>query len=331
MSDVTDGGAIGELATVRDWLRFAVSRFRAAKLKFGHGTANAVDEAAYLVLHALDLPIGDINPWLEARLLAQDRRRILNLIEARIATRKPASYLTHEAWIGDHSFYVDERVIVPRSYIGELLVADGLAAIVRNRAAVESVLDLCTGSGCLAILAALAFPNALVDATDVSRDALDVAARNVAGYGLGDRISLIESDVFSALAGRRYDVVVANPPYVTTAAVEAFPPEWRAEPRLAHEGGADGLDVVRRIMVEARSHLTDEAVLVVELGRGRAEFEAAYPSLEAVWLDTEESSGEVFAATAAALDRLEAGKRAPGRAPAIRRPRGASASRRTRR
>lgn len=331
MSTAPDVGAIRELVTVRDWLRYAVSRFRAAGLAFGHGTSDAIDEAAYLILHTLNLPIGDINPWIDARLLEIERKAVAEIIERRIQSRKPASYLTREAWIGDHAFFVDERVIVPRSYIGELLVGDGLSAIVADASRVESVLDLCTGSGCLAILAALAFPTALVDAADISRDALDVAAVNVANYGLGDRLSLVQSDVFAALAGRRYDVVIANPPYVTTAAVDAFPPEWRAEPRLAHEAGSDGLDIVRRILGEARSHLTDHGVLVVEVGQGRAGLEAAYPDLEALWLDTAESSGEVFAATAEALDRLEAGKRGVGRAPAIRRPRGASASRRSRR
>src|SRR5262245_55412069 len=210
-----------------DWLRYAVSQFRAADLSYGHGTTNAVDEAAYLILHTLHLPIDQLEPWLDAQLLASERQALAKVIESRISTRKPASYLTNEAWIQGHSFYVDERVIVPRSYIGELL-AGRLAEIVKEPDAIGQVLDLCTGSGCLAILAALAFPNASVDASDVSAAALEVARRNVRDYGLQQRISLLQSDLFAALAGRRYDLILANPPYVREEAIAAFPPEHAA-------------------------------------------------------------------------------------------------------
>ncbi len=285
---------IETLATVRDWLRYAVSRFNTTKLAYGHGTANALDEAAFVILDTLRLPIDQLEPWLEARLLVSEREKLLDLIEARIATRKPAPYLTNSAYIRGRRFYVDERVIVPRSYIGELL-DDALAAVLDNPASVESVLDLSTGGGSLAILAAEAFPAAHVDAVDISEDALAVAARNVADYGLGEQIALIASDLFAGLKGRRYDLIISNPPYVTDASLAAFPPEHRAEPSLAHAGGIDGLDVVRRILAAAPEHLTSGGALVVEVGQARDAIEAAYPELPFLWLDTEESEGEVFA------------------------------------
>jgi ribosomal protein L3 glutamine methyltransferase len=289
-----------ELITLRDWLRFAVSRFNAAGLAYGHGTATALDEAAYLLLHTLHLPIDQLDPWLDARLPMADRRALREIIETRIGTRKPAPYLTNRAWVQGHSFYVDERVIVPRSYIGELL-GKGLAGVAADPDAVERILDLGTGSGCLAILAALAFPNAQVDAGDVSEDALAVAERNVSDYGLQGRIRLVRSNLFAALGDRRYDLILANPPYVGAAAMAAFPPEHAAEPRLAHAGGADGLDLVRRILAEAGGHLTPEGALVVEVGTGRPILEREYPRLPFLWLDTAESEGEVFALPAAAL------------------------------
>ena len=289
-----------DLITLRDWLRYAVSRFNAAGLAYGHGTATALDEAAFLLLHTLHLPPDQLEPWLDARLSMAERRALHEIIDRRIATRKPAPYLTNEAFIQGHSFYVDERVIVPRSYIGELL-GKGLAGVVDDPDAVERVLDLCAGSGCLAILAALAFPNAQIDASDVSPDALAVAERNVADYGLEDRITLLQSDLFAALSGRRYDLILANPPYVSSSGVTAFPPEYAAEPELAHAGGADGLDIVRRILDTAGEHLTEDGALVVELGTGRDILERAYPRLPFLWLDTAESEGEVLALSAAAL------------------------------
>src|SRR5262245_31959205 len=294
-----------ELLTVRDWLRYAVSRFSAAQLVYGHGTANALDEAAYLILHTLHLPVDQLDPWLEARLLGCERQALREIIEARIKTRKPAPYLTHEAWIGGRAFYVDERVIVPRSYIGELLT-DQLAAAAgewhlgHNPGPVAAILDLCTGSGCLAILAALAFPQAVVDASDITSDALAVAARNVADYHLQERIALSQSDLFEAHAGRRYDLILANPPYVAAAALAAFPPEYAAEPRIAHAGGIDGLDVVRRILAEARAHLSPTGTLLVEIGTARERLEAQFP-LPFLWLVTAESEAQVFALPATAL------------------------------
>ncbi len=279
------------LITVRDWLRFAVSRFNEAKLFFGHGSDNAFDEAAYLILHTLHLPLDRLEPFLDASLTHGESEDILRVIERRVRERVPAAYLTGEAWLAGHRFVVDERVIVPRSFIAELL-AEQLAPWVEDADAVANVLDLCTGSGCLAILAALAFPAAHVDAADLSKEALAVAARNVADYGMADRIDLVESDLFAALKGRSYDVIVSNPPYVDAESVAALPPEYRAEPALALGSGEDGLDATRQILAAARAHLNPGGVLVVEIGHNRDALEAAYPALPFVWLDT--AGGDQF-------------------------------------
>jgi ribosomal protein L3 glutamine methyltransferase len=298
--------------TARDWFRHAVGRFRAARLAFGHGATDAIDEAAFLILEALGLPIDALDPFADARLLMSERLRLDSLIEARVTTRKPAAYLLNRTYIQGVPFYVDERVIVPRSFIGELLFGGfvGAGGLIEEPEAVETVLDLCTGGGSLAILAARVFPNARVDAADISADALAVAARNLDEHGLGDRIRLVESDLFAALGGRRYDLILTNPPYVTNAAAAAFPPEYAAEPRLAHVGGEDGLDLVRRIVAGANAHLNPDAALVCEIGQGRDAFEASFPDLEAVWLDTAESEGEMFYAAAEALPAAVKGRRA---------------------
>ncbi len=281
------------LVTVRDWLRFAVSRFNEAKLHFGHGSDNAFDEAAYLVLATLHLPVDRLEPFLDASLTHGEAEDVLRVVERRVRERVPAAYLTREAWLAGHSFYVDERVIVPRSFIAELL-GEQLAPWIEDADAVSRALDLCTGSGCLAILAALAFPNARIDAADLSRDALDVAARNVADYGLGERIELLESDLFAALEGRTYDLIVSNPPYVDAGSVAALPPEYRAEPALALGSGEDGLDAARRILAAAKAHLNPGGLLVVEIGHNRAALEAAFPALPFVWLDTAGGDSFVF-------------------------------------
>jgi ribosomal protein L3 glutamine methyltransferase len=295
-----DKTAIDDLATVRDWLRSATSRFTAENLTFGHGTSSALDEAAYLILHTLHLPVDELDPWLDCRLTRAERGEVAAIVDKRIATRKPAPYLTNEAWIKGHSFYCDERVLVPRTYFGELL-EERLSAVVTDPDAVESVLDLCTGSGCIAILAALTFPNAVVDAADISADALAVAERNVAEYGLEDRVRLIRSDLFAGLAGKRYDLILSNPPYVAAEAMAAFPAEYRAEPAIAHAGGGDGMDLVRRILQHARQHLEPDGALVVEVGTGGPLLERDFPRLPFLWLATEESEGEVFALPASAL------------------------------
>jgi ribosomal protein L3 glutamine methyltransferase len=294
--------------TLRDWFRHAVSRFNAAGLAYGHGVTNAVDEAAFLVLEGLHLPIDAIDPFIDAKLLPQERRRLAELIDGRVTTRKPAAYLLNRAYIQGVPFYVDERVIVPRSFIGELLfgglVGDG--GLIEAPQAIKSVLDLCTGGGSLAILGARVFPNARIDAADISLDALEVARRNIRELELTDRIELHCGDLFAPLSGRRYDLILANPPYVDAIALAAFPPEYAAEPRLAHAGGADGLDIVRLILAGAREHLAPDGALICEIGSGRPALEAEFRDLSLIWLDTRESLGEVFFARAADLPRPRA-------------------------
>ncbi|HKX06693.1 MAG TPA: 50S ribosomal protein L3 N(5)-glutamine methyltransferase [Stellaceae bacterium] len=279
--------------TVRDFLGHAVRRFAAAKLSYGHGTDNARDEAAFLILEGLRLPIDALDPVLDKKLTAAERERITELIDARIATRKPAAYLLRRAYVGGLPFYVDERAIVPRSFIAELLRGPLLAALVGDPAKIRRVLDLCTGSGCLAVLAAHAFPKAHIDATELSADALDVARRNVEESGLAPRIRLFEGDLFAPVAGERYDLVLANPPYVDARAMAALPAEYRHEPALALAGGTDGLALIRRILAEAPAHLTERGGLLCEVGRGKPRLEAAF-SLPFLWLDTAASIGEVF-------------------------------------
>lgn len=281
------------LITVRDWLRFAVSRFNEAKLCFGHGSDNAFDEAAYLILHSLHLPLDRLDPFLDASLTHGESAQVQAIIERRVNERVPAAYLTHEAWLGEHRFYVDERVIVPRSHIAELL-REQLVPWIEEPEAVGSVLDMCTGSGCLAILAALYFPDAEVDAVDLSKDALAVAARNISDYGLDDRVQRVESDLFAALADRRYDVIISNPPYVNAESVAALPQEYLAEPVLALGSGEDGLDATRQILKAAQSHLNPGGLLVVEIGHNRDVLEAAYPNLPFTWLDTDSGDQHVF-------------------------------------
>jgi ribosomal protein L3 glutamine methyltransferase len=291
---------IAMLQTPRDWFRYAVSRFQSAGLAFGHGTTNAVDEAAFLVLEGLHLPIDALDPFADAKLLGAERRRLDELIAARVETRKPAAYLLNRTYIQGVPFYVDERVIVPRSFIGELLFSGfvGEGGLIGAPEAIDSLLDLCAGGGSLAILAARVFPDARVAAADISPDALAVARRNIQEHGLADRISLHQGDLFAPIGSARYDLILCNPPYVTSAAAAAFPPEYAAEPKLAHVGGEDGLDLVRRIVGEARAHLNPGGALVCEIGEGRELFEREFPNLNAVWLDTQESVGEVFFALA---------------------------------
>jgi ribosomal protein L3 glutamine methyltransferase len=292
-----------DLITLRDLFRYAVTRFNAAKLAFGHGTNNAFDEAAFMLLEALDLPIDRLDPFLDARLTLDERKRLIGLIEERITTRKPAAYLLNRAYIQGRPFFVDERIIVPRSFIGELLFRGlvGEDRLIKPNE-VGSVLDLCTGGGSLAILAAEVFPRAWVDAVDVSPEAVAVARRNIEEYRLADLIALHQGDLFAPLGDKRYDLILTNPPYVDEEALNAFPPEFAAEPRLAHAGGRDGLDVVRRILGEAGAHLTERGAIVCEIGRGRAILERDFAKLPFIWLDTEESEAEVFLLRASDLD-----------------------------
>ena len=286
-----------ELISVRDLLRYAISRFAVAELSFGHGSANSLDEAAFLILEGLRLPIDDINPWLDARLLKSERERLIGLIDSRVETRQPAAYLVGKAYLHGLPFYVEPGVIIPRSFIAELMATgafgpEGLGLIPEPEA-VGSVLDLCTGSGCLAIMAALQFGAAEVDAVDLSPRGLALARRNLALHQLEDRISLYEGDLFGPLGQGRYDLIITNPPYVAAAEVAAFPEEYRHEPEMAHLGGEDGLDLVRRILEEAGTHLNPGGGMICEIGTGRELLEAEY-DLPFVWLDTELSEGEVF-------------------------------------
>jgi ribosomal protein L3 glutamine methyltransferase len=285
---------VHELETLRDWLRYAVTRFGEAQLHFGHGTTNAYDEAAYLLLHALHLPLDRLEPFLDARLTQSERQQVDHLFARRIVERVPAAYITREAFLGPLRFYVDERVLIPRSFIAELL-PERLAPLIGDASSVREALDLCTGSGCLAILLAHTYPGADIDAVDISSDALAVAQRNVSDYGLADRINLIRSDLFGNLPEKSYDLVISNPPYVTSHAMSELPPEYRHEPSLGLAGGDDGMDAVREIIKEAPRFLGPQGLLVVEVGHNRAAAEAAFPRLPFLWLDTASSSGSVFA------------------------------------
>jgi ribosomal protein L3 glutamine methyltransferase len=293
----------GELLTLLDFVRFAVSRFAEADLVFAHGTTDPVAEAAFLVCESLHLHPDQFENFANARVTAAEGREIIKLITRRVITRKPAAYLANKIYMRGLPFYVDERTIVPRSFIGELLDSHfggetddehAGGSLIDDPLAVETVLDLCTGSGCLAILASRNFPNAQIDAVDISKDALEVAARNVGDYDLDDRLTLHRGDLFKPLGGKRYDLIIANPPYVDAEGMAALPHECRAEPKLAFDGGPDGLDLIRRILNEAAGHLTPQGGLLCEIGRGREAVEAAFPQLPLLWLDTEDSDGEVF-------------------------------------
>jgi ribosomal protein L3 glutamine methyltransferase len=283
--------AQSQLRTIRDLLRFAVSQFNQASLHFGHGCANAYDEAAYLILKTLHLPLDQLEPFLDARLLDDECKQVLTMIDRRVTQRTPAAYLTHEAWLGDYSFYVDERVIIPRSFIAELLQTQ-LSPWITDPDAIFSALDLCTGSGCLAILMAHGFQNAHIDAIDISTQALEVAHKNVQGYGLEDRIQLIESNLFSALSEKKYNLIISNPPYVNAASMAELPQEYQHEPHNALASGLDGLDATRLILRNAAQYLTDDGLLLVEIGHNRAVLEQAYPQLPFTWLET--SAGDEF-------------------------------------
>ena len=299
-----------ELVTLLDFVRYATSRFNEAKLTFAHGTTDPVAEAAFLVCETLHLHPDQFESFAAARVAAHEARSILDVIALRAISGKPAAYLVNKIYMRGLPFYVDERVIVPRSFIGELLDShfggqdgDG-PSLIADAEAIENVLELCTGSGCLAILACHAFPNAEIDAVDISKDALAVAARNVADFGLGDRVMLHRGDLYAPVSDKRYDLIIANPPYVDAEGMAGLPRECRAEPKLAFDGGADGLDVIRRILDQAGQHLTAQGGLLCEVGRCRGALEAAYPRAEFLWLETEESDGEVFWIAASELASL---------------------------
>ncbi len=285
---------MSELKNIRDYLRFAVSRFRQAGVVHGHGTTSVIDEAAFIILETLHLPVDDINPWLDATLLRAECLALDAVIEARISSRKPAAYLLKKTYMHGVPFYVDERVIVPRSYIGDILMKGDITELIEGAADVRHVLDLCTGSGCLAILAAMVFPHADVMAVELSADALDVAHRNIREHKMQNRVTLLQGDLFQPVGKQKFDLIIANPPYVAQAEVDAFPLEYSAEPQIAHLGGTDGLDIVRTIIRQSGKHLDEGGSLLCEIGTGRDILESEFPDLDFMWLDTEESEGEIF-------------------------------------
>lgn len=281
-----------ELFTIRDWLRYAVSRFEASDIFYGHGTDNAYDEAVWLIMSGLHLPHDTLNNFLDAKLTSNERAKLAGFIEQRISKHTPTAYLLKEAWLQGYKFYVDERVLIPRSFIAELLVNDGLQPWIEYPELITSAADICTGSGCLGVLLADAFPDASVDVVDISPDAIDVCNINIANYGLQDRITAIQSDMFSALKGKQYDVIISNPPYVDAPSMAELPAEYRNEPQLALGSGIAGLDHTHTILREAANHLNDDGILIVEIGHNREALLEAYPNLPFIWLEV--SSGDEF-------------------------------------
>lgn len=284
-------------STPRDLLRYAITRFNGAKLFFGHGSADAFDEAAYLVLHTLKLPLDRLDPFLDAKLLPEEVLQVMEVIERRATERVPAAYITNEAWLGQYRFYVDERVLVPRSFISEL-IPQQFSPWVEDAESVEHVLELCTGSGCLAIMLADAFPNAVVDAADISQDALAVAEHNIREYKLEGRVNPIHSDLYQNVPFKKYNLIVTNPPYVNSESMKRLPQEYQREPQIALAGGEDGMDLVRKIVEGAAERLTPNGVLVVEIGNERDFAEAAFGHLGLTWLTTSAGDEQVFLLTA---------------------------------
>lgn len=291
---------VTELFTIRDWLRFAVSQFEASDIFFGHGTDNAYDEAVWLIMSALHLPHDTLNNFLDARLTTAERQKLAGFIEQRITQHKPTAYLVNEAWLQGFKFYVDERVIVPRSFIAELLSED-LSPWIEYPEMIESAADICTGSGCLGILLANSFPNAAIDVIDISPDAIDVANINISNYGLQDQVSAIQSDMFSALEGKKYDLIISNPPYVDAPSMVELPAEYRNEPQLALGSGVAGLDHTHTILREAANYLNDDGLLIVEIGHNRDALLEAYPELPFTWLEVSSGNEFVFLLTKSQL------------------------------
>ncbi len=295
-----------ELSTIRDWIRYAVSQFEVSDIFYGHGADNSYDEAIWLIMSGLHLPMDTLENFLDANITSTERDHLANLIEQRVTNHTPTAYLVKEAWLHDFKFYVDERVLVPRSFIAELLLDDSLTPWIEFPEMVGSAADLCTGSGCLGILLAHAFPDATVDVIDISPDAIDVSNINIANYGLEEQVTAIQSDMFAALAGKTYDVLISNPPYVDAPSMAALPTEYRNEPQLALGSGTDGLDHTHTILHEAANYLTDEGVLIVEIGHNREALLEAYPAVPFVWLDTSAGDQFVFLLTKAQLLAIEA-------------------------
>jgi ribosomal protein L3 glutamine methyltransferase len=282
-----------ELSSIRDWLRYAVSRFEDSDVFFGHGTSNAYDEAIWLIFGFLHLPHDTIDNFLDADLTGKEKKDLLFLIEKRIKDKIPTAYLLHEAWLRDYKFYVDERVIVPRSLIAESL-SENLYPWIDDPEKIFSALDLCTGSGCLGIMMAHSFQNAMIDLVDLSEKALQVAEININHYGLNDRTELIQSDLFNALKGKKYDLIISNPPYVNQTSVDSFPMEFLKEPSMALGSGEDGLDHTVRIIKEAKSYLNDDGILIVEIGHNKEVLLDKFPKLQFQWLDVSLGNDFVF-------------------------------------
>ncbi len=291
---------IARLATPGDWLRWAEAAYDREEVALGQVAADAHDEALYLILHALDLPLDSEPAVLEKKLSAAERAKLEEIFRRRIADRVPAAYLTREAWLGEHRFFVDERVIIPRSYFLEIIPGE-LAALLPAGKKVRRAVDVCTGSGCLAILLAHEFPAAQVDACDLSADALAVAAINVSAHQLGARVKLFESDVFDAMPPARYDIILSNPPYEPSAHVDTQAPEFAAEPRMAHDGGRDGLVIIRKLLQQARERLESHGVVLIEVGGLRAAIDQEFAALKPRWLTTADGSDCVVAFRAAHL------------------------------
>ena len=292
--------ATSELFTIRDWIRYAVSQFEASDVFYGHGTDNAYDEAVWLIMSGLHLPMDTLNNFLDARITADERIKLAHFIEQRITKHTPTAYLLKEAWLQGLKFYVDERVLIPRSFIAELL-ADGLSLWIEFPEMVESAADICTGSGCLGILLASVFPNAEVDVIDISQDAIDVANINIANYSLQEQVTAIKSDMFTALKGKKYDLIISNPPYVDAPSMAALPQEYQNEPQLALGSGDAGLDHTHTILREAANYLNDDGILIVEIGHNREALEAAYPNIIFNWLEVSSGNEFVFLLTKSQL------------------------------
>lgn len=285
--------AVQELRSLRDLLRWTMSQFERHQLQFGHGSDNAWDEAIYLLLYSLDLPLDRLEPFLDATTTQSERERFVQLVQRRCEERLPAAYITGEAWLQGLRFKVSPDCIIPRSPISELLSTQ-LAPWIEDSNRIESVLDVCTGSACLAILAALTFPNAHVDGVDISPAALAIAKQNIEDYGLEDRVCALHSDLYQAVAGKKYNLIISNPPYVNESSMQALPPEYLHEPRLALAGGDDGMDLVRTIIAQAAEQLNDDGILVLEIGNEYDHFCAAFPQLEPVWLSTETADDQIL-------------------------------------
>jgi len=284
---------LNELSSIRDWLRYAVSQFEDSDVFFGHGTSNAYDEAVWLIFGFLHLPHDTIENFLDAHLTSKEKKDLSFLIEKRINDKIPTAYLLNEAWLRDYKFYVDERVIVPRSLIAESL-SENLYPWIDDPEKIYSALDLCTGSGCLGIMMAHSFQNAMIDLVDLSEKALQVAEINVNHYGLHDRIELIQSDLFNGLEGKKYDLIISNPPYVNQTSVDSFPMEFLKEPSMALGSGEDGLDHTIRIIHEAKQYLNDDGMLIVEIGHNKEILLKKFPKLRFQWLDVSLGNDFVF-------------------------------------